>query len=106
MADKEIESFDRQVDNSSRLLIEEVKTTFYDLLLAEKKVELAERSIALNSQLLDITKQRFDAGDVPELEVNLARVEVARSEGQKGRGGARALPGQNEALNPHGASSG
>lgn len=83
VAGKEIESFDRQVDNSGRLLIEEVKTTFYDLLLAEKRVELAQRSIALNSQLLDITKQRFEVGDIPELEVNLASVEVARSQGRK-----------------------
>jgi cobalt-zinc-cadmium efflux system outer membrane protein len=83
VAGKEIESFNLQVDNSGRLLMEEVKTIFYDFLLAGKKVELAERSIALNSQLLDITKQRFDAGDVPELEVNLARVEAARSEGRK-----------------------
>jgi cobalt-zinc-cadmium efflux system outer membrane protein len=80
---KGIESFDRQVDNSGRLLMEDVKTTYYELLLAGKKVELAERSIRLNSQLLDITRQRFDAGDVPELEVNLARVEVARSEERK-----------------------
>ncbi|ABQ27519.1 TolC family protein [Geotalea uraniireducens] len=83
VADKEIESFDRQVDNSGRLLVEEVKTTFYDLLLAGKRVELAERSIALNNQLLEVTKQRLEAGDIPELEVNLARVEVARSEGKK-----------------------
>lgn len=80
VAEKEFDSFARQVDNSGRLLIEEVKTTFYDLLLAEKRVELAERSTALSTQLLDITKQRFEAGDVPELEVNLARVEAARSE--------------------------
>lgn len=83
VAEKEIESFDRQVDNSGRLLAEEVKTTFYDLLLAGKRVELAERSIALNSQLLEVTKQRLEAGDIPELEVNLARVEAARSEGKK-----------------------
>jgi outer membrane protein, heavy metal efflux system len=82
-ATKAIESFDCQVDNSGRLLIEEVKSAFYDLLLAGKKVELAERSIVLNTQLLDVTRQRFDAGDVPELEVNLARVEAARSEGRK-----------------------
>jgi cobalt-zinc-cadmium efflux system outer membrane protein len=80
IAEKEIENFDRQVDNSGRLLIEEVKITFYDLLLARKKVELAERSIALNTQLLEVTKQRLEEGDIPELEVNLARVEVARSE--------------------------
>jgi cobalt-zinc-cadmium efflux system outer membrane protein len=83
IADKEIESFDRQIDNSGRLLVEEVKTIFYDLLLAGKRVELAERSIALNNQLLEVTKQRLEAGDIPELEVNLARVEVARSEGKK-----------------------
>ncbi len=82
-AAKECESFDRQVDNSGRLLMEEVKSIFYDLLLAGKKVELAERSIALNDQLLDITRQRFASGDVPELEVNLARVEMARSEERK-----------------------
>lgn len=83
VTEKEIESFDRQIDNSGRLLTEEVKTTFYDMLLAEKRVELADRSIALNNQLLDVTKQRLEAGDIPELEVNLARVEVARSEGRK-----------------------
>lgn len=83
VAEKELEGFDRQIDNSGRSLTEEVKSTFYDLLLAEKKVELAERSIALNSQLLEVTKQRLEAGDIPELEVNLALVEVARSEGKK-----------------------
>ena len=83
VADKEIESFGRQIDNSGRLLVEDVKTTFYDILLAGKRVELAERSIALNNQLLEVTKQRLEAGDIPELEVNLARVEVARSEGRK-----------------------
>ena len=83
IADKEIASFDRQIDNTGRLLVEEVKTIFYDLLLAGKRVDLAERYTALNNQLLEITKQRLEAGDIPELEVNLARVEVARSEGKK-----------------------
>lgn len=83
VAGKELEGFERQIDNSRRLLVEEIKTTFYDLLLAEKKLELAGRSTDLNTQLLVVTKQRFEAGDVPELEVNLARVEVARSEGRK-----------------------
>lgn len=83
VAEKELEGFDRQIGNSGRLLAEEAKTTFYDFLLAEKRVELAERSISLNTQLLEVTKQRLDAGDIPELEVNLARVEVARSKGRK-----------------------
>lgn len=83
VAEKEIESSDRQLDNSRRLLYEEVKTAFYDLLLAQWRVELAERSLALTTQLLGVTRQRLEAGDIPELELNLARVEVARSEGRK-----------------------
>jgi cobalt-zinc-cadmium efflux system outer membrane protein len=83
VAGKEIESFDRYADNLSRLLIEEVKSAFYNLLQAKKRMELSERSIALNSRLLDISKQRFDADDIPEYEVNLARIEVARSEERK-----------------------
>lgn len=83
VAGKELEGFDRQIDNAGRLLAEEVKTAFYDLLLAGKRVELAERSIALNNQLLEVARERLEAGDIPELELNLARVEVARSEGRK-----------------------
>ena len=82
-AEKERESFTQQISNAGRLLSEEVKTTFYDLLLAEKRVGLAERALALNTQLYSIAKERFAAGDIPELEVNLAGVEVARSEGRK-----------------------
>lgn len=83
MAERELEGFERQIDNSGRLLAEEVKSAFFDLLLADGRMKLAERSINLNRQLLDIAELRFEAGDIPELEVNLARVEVARSEGRK-----------------------
>lgn len=83
VAEKELEGFGWQIENSGRLLSEEVKTSYFDLLLAQKRLELAERSVKLNNQLHDVAKQRFEAGDIPELEVNLARVEVARSEGRR-----------------------
>lgn len=83
VAERELEGFGRHIDNSGRLLAEEVKTAFSDLMLADGRVKLAERSVILNRQLLDISGLRFEAGDIPELEVNLARVEVARSEGKK-----------------------
>jgi len=83
VAEKEIEGFDRQIENFGRLLAEDIKTTFYNLSLAKKKMALAGRSIFLNKQLLTVTKQRFEADDIPELDVNLAKVEVARSEGKK-----------------------
>lgn len=83
MAERELEGFERQIDNARRLLAEEVKTAFFELLLADGRMKLAERSAVLNRQLMDIAGLRFDAGDIPELEVNLARVEMARSEGRK-----------------------
>ncbi|HXV19612.1 MAG TPA: TolC family protein [Desulfuromonadales bacterium] len=91
-AEKELEGFDRQLDNAGRLLAAEVKAAFYDLLLAQQKVELAQRSLALNNRLLEVAGQRFEAGDIPELEVNLARVEAARSEGRKAEAEREIVP--------------
>ncbi len=49
----------------------------------ESRLELTHKSQELNNQLLQITKERLAAGDIAELDVNLARVEAARSEGRK-----------------------
>ena len=51
--------------------------------LAEQRIALVDRSIVLNRQLLDVTRERLTAGDIPELEMNLVKVELARSEGAK-----------------------
>jgi len=81
MADRELEMYRWQLADRERVLREEVKTTFFDVLLTEQRVALADRSIALNHQLLDVTRERLAAGDIPELEMNLVQVELARSEG-------------------------
>lgn len=83
VAEREAELLDRQYDNARRLLAEQVRIGFSDLLLAKRKLALAERFLTLNRQLLEVTGERLAAGDIPELEMNLARVEVARSEGRK-----------------------
>lgn len=83
VAERETEAVHHQIADRERLLILEVKSTFFELILAQKRRELARRAIDLNGKLLEITRERLAAGDIPELEVNLARVEVARSEGRK-----------------------
>ncbi|AJY69644.1 RND transporter [Geobacter sulfurreducens] len=83
VAERETEEVHHQVADRERLLTLEVKSTFYELTLAQKRRELAQRAIDLNGKLLEIARERLAAGDIPELEVNLARVEVARSEGRK-----------------------
>lgn len=83
VAEREMEEVLQQIADRERLLALEVKSTFAELMLAQKRRELALRAVELNGKLLEITQERLAAGDIPELEVNLARVEVARSEGRK-----------------------
>ncbi len=83
VAEGELEMYRWRLADKERVLREEVRTAFYDVILAEKRIALAERSIELNRQLLDVARERLSAGDIPELEMNLVKVELARSEGAK-----------------------
>lgn len=82
VSDAELLRFDNRFKDTERQLIAEIKTGYYDLLLAEGRRDLAERSRELNNQLLRIARERFGAGEIAELDVNLARVESARSAGK------------------------
>jgi len=83
VADREMEVYQWQLEDQERLVRAEVKFAFFDTMLATKRIDLANRAIELNRQLLEITKDRLAAGDIPELEMNLVKVELARSEGTK-----------------------
>jgi len=83
IAERELEIFRWQLADRERLLREEVKSAFNDAILAKKRTELADRAIDLNRQLLDVARERLAAGDIPELEMNLVKVELARSEGSR-----------------------
>jgi len=76
----EAEVVQRQRDNAARLLKDEVGTLALEFLLVSKRKELAEDLLKLNLDLVSIAGERFKAGDIPELELNLARVEMARAE--------------------------
>ena len=83
IAEQELAAYRWQLADRERALREEVKMAFYDAILAEQRLNLTDRSIALNRQLLDVTKERLAAGDIPELEMNLVKVELTRSEGTR-----------------------
>ena len=83
VADAESTRFQSRIKDAERVLLLELKSGFYDLLLAERRLDLAQKAVEFNSQLLHITRERFAAGDIAELDVNLARVEAARSEGRR-----------------------
>ncbi|SNB44768.1 TolC family protein [Geobacter sp. DSM 9736] len=83
VTDAELGTLEKRLQDAQRLVMLDVKTAYYDLLLAKDRLALANTYHELNSQLLGITRERFAAGDVPELDVNLAKVETARSEGRR-----------------------
>ena len=83
VAEKELLSFDNRVSDAERLLKLEVKTVYYNLLLAHGRLELAQKAEELNIRLLRIAGERLAAGEVAELDVNLAKVEAARADGRK-----------------------
>jgi cobalt-zinc-cadmium efflux system outer membrane protein len=83
VAERELDLYRHQLADRERLIREEVSTVFYDVVLAEQRLALADRSIALNRKLLEVSKARLAAGDIPELEMNLVKVELARSEASR-----------------------
>ncbi|MBI3610339.1 MAG: TolC family protein [Nitrospirae bacterium] len=66
----------KAVENARRLLIAEVKEAFYTVLLLQEKLKLADELIALNERLVELTEGRFREGFSPELDLNLARIQL------------------------------
>ena len=83
VTEHELDHYRHQLVDRERLIREEVTTLFYDVILAEKRLALADRSISLNRKLLEVSEARLAAGDIPELEMNLVKVELARSEASR-----------------------
>lgn len=83
IAEGELEMYYWQLADKERLLGGETKSAFYELIVAEKRLALSEDFISLNRTLLQVTRERLEAGEIPELEMNLAKVELARSAGKK-----------------------
>ena len=105
VAESELVRFGGQIRNAERLLLLEVKTGFYDLLLLENRLDLAHESQELINQLLQITRERLAAGDIAELDVNLARVEAARGEGRKVEVERELVPARQRLLSLMGSSA-
>jgi len=58
-------------------LVFDVKTAFFDLLLARTKLDYANQNVALVDTFADLATARFETGDVGKVEVLRAQVELA-----------------------------
>lgn len=99
VTDAELLRFDHQYRDFERRVVAAVKLGYYDLLLAEGRRDLAVQSRELGSQLLKIARERFAAGEIAELDVNLARVEAGRSE-VRSMEAEREMVGRRQQLSP------
>lgn len=71
------------VQNAQRDLVKEVKETFYRMLFLAEKRAFADQAVDLAQQLLHLAEERYRVGESPQLDGNLARVEVQNVQRQR-----------------------
>lgn len=78
-AEKNLERVSRQVHDTERLLLAQVKEAFYRALSLKRRVQLFREIEALNRRLRNIAVLRFQAGDVPKMDINIAAIRLGQS---------------------------
>lgn len=66
-------------DDAARLLLRDVSIAFARALWSQKRLELLWGSERLAAEFLDSAQKRFDAGDIPALDLNLAKTSAVRA---------------------------
>lgn len=68
-----------EVGEARRLTLGEVDRTFYRLVSASRRSDLAGEILTLNERLADIARRQLSAGEISRLDYNLAVIELGRS---------------------------
>ncbi|HLG28905.1 MAG TPA: TolC family protein [Candidatus Brocadiales bacterium] len=72
----------------------ETKRAFYEVLAAREGLKITEETLNIARNLEDAARKRFEAGDIPQVEVFKAEVEAARSINDKTNAEAELLNAQ------------
>jgi outer membrane protein len=68
------------LESTVQLALLEVRTRFYDVLLARDQIEVEEQNLDLLRQQLQTARNRFEAGSASQFEVLRAEVELANAQ--------------------------
>ncbi|HJY88231.1 MAG TPA: TolC family protein [Candidatus Acidoferrales bacterium] len=71
-----------EIDTLVRQVRRRVREAYYAAVLARRQTGQRAQALELTKRLRDIAKERFDAGDVPQLEVIQTELEVSRAEAE------------------------
>jgi cobalt-zinc-cadmium efflux system outer membrane protein len=82
-AKKGMEKAFQNIRDRQRILIAEVKNAFVKALAARRKVELADEVVRLQVQLVGSATVKLQAGDISQLEQNLADVELGKAKRER-----------------------
>ncbi len=67
------------VDEARRRVVLDAAVAFLDGVAAQEHLRIAEESDTVSRDLLNVTERRFALGDIAAIDVNLARIDAARS---------------------------
>lgn len=79
VANEELKATEIDIGVLGRQIRHRTRDAFYKALLSRAQAQQSKAALDLSTRIRDAVRQRFDAGDVAELEVIQAEVEVARS---------------------------
>jgi cobalt-zinc-cadmium efflux system outer membrane protein len=74
-----MEKATQDIRDRHRILVAEVKDTFAKALATKRKVELADEAVRLQEQLVSSAAVKYQAGEISQLEQNLADVELGKA---------------------------
>ncbi len=74
-----MEKANQDIRDRQRILVAEVKDSFAWALAAKRKVALAEEAVRLQEELNTSAAVKFQAGEISQLEQNLAEVELGKA---------------------------
>lgn len=78
-AEHNIERIRAEIADAERMLLAEVRESFYRALYLRRRLELLHEVEDRNRRLRDLAAQQFEAGEVPKIEANLAAVRHVQS---------------------------
>jgi outer membrane protein len=79
-AELEAKASAHELRGFTEALVADSETAYWNYVLAEKEIEIFERSLEVAKRQLDEVELRIDVGILPEIEAAAARAEVARRE--------------------------
>jgi cobalt-zinc-cadmium efflux system outer membrane protein len=78
-AERNLARVEAEIANAERLVLAQVKESFFRALYLDRRLQLFRQVEDLNRRLRDASAERFRSGEVPKLEANLAVVRYSQS---------------------------